>query len=185
MNWFHWSGTNGSLVALSLNNVNHSLVKNVSHIVKVIMSPYVHFHLVPALKYEILFIYNHRLVSEGFTVCTMLPHWRQKRGQVLYSRVFMTTLSPHLCIKWFPLLKSHINMTTCTIKKKKQSTRIKTTNKNICQWHSPSPLDSIRDAVLTVSPNKQYLGIFKPTTPAQTGPIKHKLNIVTFYSGKK
>lgn len=40
--------------------------------------------------------------------------------------------------------------------------------------HSPSPLDSIRDAVLTVSPNKQYLGIFSPTTPAQTGPVKHQ-----------
>ena len=29
-----------------------------------------------------------------------------------------------------------------------------------------SPLDSIRDAMLTVSPNKQYRGIFNPTTPA-------------------
>jgi len=35
---------------------------------------------------------------------------------------------------------------------------------------SPSPLDSIREDVLTVSPNKQYRGIFKPTTPAHTGP---------------
>ena len=34
----------------------------------------------------------------------------------------------------------------------------------------PKPLDSMRDAVLTVSPNKQYRGIFKPTTPATTGP---------------
>ena len=29
---------------------------------------------------------------------------------------------------------------------------------------------SILEAVLTVSPNKQYLGIFTPTTPATTGP---------------
>lgn len=36
------------------------------------------------------------------------------------------------------------------------------------------PVDSIRDAVFTVSPNKQYLGIFLPTTPAHTGPLKHK-----------
>ena len=34
-----------------------------------------------------------------------------------------------------------------------------------------SPFDSIREAVFTVSPNKQYLGIVKPTTPATTGPV--------------
>jgi len=34
----------------------------------------------------------------------------------------------------------------------------------------PSPVDSILDAVLTVSPNKQYRGIVRPTTPAQHGP---------------
>ena len=34
----------------------------------------------------------------------------------------------------------------------------------------PSPFDSIRDAVFTVSPNKQYLGILRPTTPATTEP---------------
>lgn len=33
-----------------------------------------------------------------------------------------------------------------------------------------SPWDSILDAVLTVSPNKQYLGIFRPTTPATHDP---------------
>jgi len=41
-----------------------------------------------------------------------------------------------------------------------------------------SPLDSIRDAVLTVSPNRQYLGILRPTIPAQTGPtanVSHPL----------
>ena len=35
-----------------------------------------------------------------------------------------------------------------------------------------SPLVSILDAVLTVSPKRQYRGIFRPTTPAQTGPLK-------------
>lgn len=35
----------------------------------------------------------------------------------------------------------------------------------------PSPLDSILEAVLTVSPNRQYLGIFSPTTPATHGPV--------------
>ena len=38
--------------------------------------------------------------------------------------------------------------------------------------HLRNPLDSILLAVLTVSPNKQYLGIFTPTTPAQQGPEK-------------
>ena len=32
------------------------------------------------------------------------------------------------------------------------------------------PVDSIREAVLTVSPNRQYRGIFSPTTPATTIP---------------
>lgn len=35
---------------------------------------------------------------------------------------------------------------------------------------APSPLDSIRDAVFTVSPKRQYRGIVWPTTPATTGP---------------
>lgn len=34
----------------------------------------------------------------------------------------------------------------------------------------PSPLDSILDAVLTVSPKRQYLGMAKPTTPVAHGP---------------
>ena len=29
----------------------------------------------------------------------------------------------------------------------------------------PSPVDSMREAVFTVSPNRQYLGIACPTTP--------------------
>ena len=33
-----------------------------------------------------------------------------------------------------------------------------------------TPVDSILDDVLTVSPNRQYLGITVPTTPATTGP---------------
>ena len=40
-----------------------------------------------------------------------------------------------------------------------------------CQPHGlPWPLDSMRDAVFTVSPKRQYRGIFRPTTPAHTGP---------------
>ena len=34
----------------------------------------------------------------------------------------------------------------------------------------PSPLLSILLEVLTVSPKRQYRGIFRPTTPAHTGP---------------
>ena len=37
-------------------------------------------------------------------------------------------------------------------------------------WGLPSEVLCILEAVLTVSPNKQYLGIFSPTTPAATGP---------------
>lgn len=33
-----------------------------------------------------------------------------------------------------------------------------------------SPVDSIREAVLTVSPKRQYRGIVSPTTPATHGP---------------
>ena len=41
----------------------------------------------------------------------------------------------------------------------------------IVEVDSRSPVDSILDAVLTVSPNRQYLGIARPTTPATTGPV--------------
>ena len=41
----------------------------------------------------------------------------------------------------------------------------------VCRQNNvPSPLDSSLEAVLTVSPNKQYLGIVRPTTPETTGP---------------
>ena len=40
-------------------------------------------------------------------------------------------------------------------------------------YFKSSPVDSILDAVLTVSPTKQYLGIFRPTTPEQTGPLNN------------
>lgn len=36
----------------------------------------------------------------------------------------------------------------------------------------PSLVDSILEAVFTVSPNKQYRGILVPTTPATTAPVK-------------
>lgn len=45
---------------------------------------------------------------------------------------------------------------------------------------SPSLLDSILLAVLTVSPKRQYLGILIPTTPAQAGP-ERKMNLVHFH----
>lgn len=35
----------------------------------------------------------------------------------------------------------------------------------------PTPVDSILEAVFTVSPNRQYLGILDPTIPATTGPV--------------
>ena len=39
----------------------------------------------------------------------------------------------------------------------------------------PTPVDSILEAVLTVSPNKQYRGILFPTTPATHGPTDKQL----------
>lgn len=36
--------------------------------------------------------------------------------------------------------------------------------------YTRSPVDSIREAVLTVSPKRQYRGIVRPTTPATHGP---------------
>lgn len=38
--------------------------------------------------------------------------------------------------------------------------------------HSRSPVDSMREAVLTVSPNRQYRGMVRPTTPATHGPAE-------------
>ena len=40
-----------------------------------------------------------------------------------------------------------------------------------CELYSRSPVDSILEAVLTASPNRQYLGIANPTTPATTEPV--------------
>ena len=38
----------------------------------------------------------------------------------------------------------------------------------------PSPVDSMREAMFTVSPNRQYLGIACPTTPVYV--CKHRYN---------
>ncbi len=35
----------------------------------------------------------------------------------------------------------------------------------VSSYFLPPPVDSILDAMLTVSPNRQYRGIFRPTTP--------------------
>lgn len=40
--------------------------------------------------------------------------------------------------------------------------------------HSRSPVDSMREAVLTVSPNRQYRGMVRPTTPATHGPAERR-----------
>ena len=42
--------------------------------------------------------------------------------------------------------------------------------------YKPSPFDSILLDVLTVSPNKQYLGILRPTTPAHTEPTVNTIH---------
>jgi len=38
-------------------------------------------------------------------------------------------------------------------------------------YAQPSPVDSMREAVFTVSPNRQYLGIACPTTPVVFSPV--------------
>ena len=48
--------------------------------------------------------------------------------------------------------------------------------------NSPSPLDSIREAVLTVSPNKQYRGILRPTTPATHEPDRQIIILIDFFA---
>ena len=54
----------------------------------------------------------------------------------------------------------------------------------LLRWILPgSPCDSILEAVLTVSPNRQYLGIFTPTTPAQQGPVCRPILILRETSG--
>lgn len=57
-----------------------------------------------------------------------------------------------------------------------EQTKIKIKDK-IKMWHKLTRqmnvrrlVDSIREAVLTVSPNKQYRGILYPTMPATQGP---------------
>lgn len=39
-----------------------------------------------------------------------------------------------------------------------------------CMGYLRNPVDSILEAVLTVSPKRQYRGIVRPTTPATQGP---------------
>ena len=40
----------------------------------------------------------------------------------------------------------------------------------LCFCNARTPVDSIVDAMLTVSPKRQYLGMRRPTTPAITEP---------------
>ena len=42
-------------------------------------------------------------------------------------------------------------------------------------YNTPAPVDSILEAVFTVSPNRQYRGIVRPTTPATQDPLIKKL----------
>lgn len=43
-----------------------------------------------------------------------------------------------------------------------------------CPKYSRRPVDSILDAVFTVSPKRQYRGMVSPTTPATQGPERHR-----------
>lgn len=43
---------------------------------------------------------------------------------------------------------------------------------SLMSFNSRIPVDSILEAVLTVSPKRQYLGMVKPTTPATQEPTQ-------------
>ena len=86
---------------------------------------------------------------------------------LLFLRTFHVSMSHKLCIK-------------ITLIKPKYLMEIK--QRLIYIFHKiiitiyfilPLPVDSIRDAILTVSPKRQYLGIVVPTTPATQGPVKN------------
>ena len=59
--------------------------------------------------------------------------------------------------------------------------------KDETRWDKPFPRDSILEATLTVSPNRQYLGILFPTTPATTAPKGEtgKAWSVLIYTGRQ
>ena len=64
------------------------------------------------------------------------------------------------------------------VKKTDFGSRIRKADSCDGEKDSPTPADSMREAVSTVSPNKQYRGILVPTTPATTGPITLKTTIL-------
>ncbi|KAH3864772.1 hypothetical protein DPMN_027798 [Dreissena polymorpha] len=51
--------------------------------------------------------------------------------------------------------------------------------------YSRCPQERMRDAVLTVSPNKQYLSMTDPTTPADTEPVNNDNLVLYLYSRDK
>lgn len=55
---------------------------------------------------------------------------------------------------------------------------LSTTHPRDCPKYSRRPVDSIRDAVFTVSPKRQYRGMVSPTTPATQGPERHVICII-------
>lgn len=63
--------------------------------------------------------------------------------------------------------------------KKEKKKREKNGRKGGKKKHLPRPLDSILEAVLTVSPKRQYRGILRPTTPATHEPNKKQYFINT------
>lgn len=54
---------------------------------------------------------------------------------------------------------------------------LSTTHPRDCPKYSRRPVDSIRDAVFTVSPKRQYRGMVSPTTPATQGPERHVISV--------
>lgn len=88
--------------------------------------------------------------------------------KIKYVITFVTTLllsktePPTAQVNW----PDRSNFTAVPLNKSK-----KLTYSVLEKLRLPSPVDSILEAVFTVSPNKQYRGILDPTMPATTGPV--------------
>lgn len=92
----------------------------------------------------------------------------------------ISPFNQYVCISPFPFIETSPRLVTSNVPNRSR----------ICfvvwlMWiFNASPLDSIRLAVFTVSPNKQYLGILEPTTPAQQGPEWRPMRSFSFSSGR-
>lgn len=96
---------------------------------------------------------------------------------LVYSSEFRSPCSQYVCILPLPFISTRPRSLTSNVRNLSRIVFVLW-----LMWiFSGSPFDSMREAVFTVSPNKQYRGIFKPTTPATHGPVcRRNSEISTF-----